>query len=102
MSNHKDRRSATRRPLFAPAYVRTANHSGFEVVVSDLSAEGACLAGFAISGPIEPRLMVRLTGMESLGVHVRWTNGSIVGVEFEWPLYEPVVDHLVMQNGGVR
>lgn len=102
MSDVPDRRNGTRKPLFACAYIRTANRSGLEAVISNLSAEGACLIGLEFLGPIEPRLMVKLNGMESLGANVRWTQGSSVGVEFERPLYGPVVDHLVKHNGGDR
>lgn len=44
------------------------------------------------------RVMIRPEGLEGLTGIVRWVTGNLVGVEFDSPLYEPVVDHLVKMH----
>ena len=43
---------------------------------------------------IGARVTIRPLGIEGLTGVVRWIRGNLVGVEFDTPLYEPVVDHL--------
>ena len=43
---------------------------------------------------IGQRVVIRPKGLEGVSGVVRWTEGQQAGVEFDMPLYEPVVDHL--------
>ena len=40
------------------------------------------------------RIVVRPEGFEGLAATVRWVSKHQVGVEFERPLYGPVVEHI--------
>ena len=42
-------------------------------------------------------MVIRPEGMEGLTGVVRWINGNQAGVEFDNPLYAPIVDHLSAQ-----
>ncbi len=62
--------------------------------ISDISGAGCCLVADTILVKVDARIVIRPEGIEGLGGIVRWIRGNRVGVEFDTPLYQPVVDHL--------
>ena len=62
--------------------------------ISDISPHGCRLATTTLTIRIGLRLVIRPQGLEGLGGVVRWIEGQQAGIEFDTPLYEPVVDHL--------
>lgn len=68
--------------------------------ISDISREGCCVHMEHVYFHVGSRVLLRPQGMEIMRGVVRWICGSTAGVEFERPLYEPVVDHLATAHPG--
>jgi hypothetical protein len=68
--------------------------------ISDISPHGCCLTTNALSVRVGSRVVIRPQGLEGLTGTVRWIEGQHAGVEFDTPLYEPVVDHLGRMHGA--
>lgn len=94
-----DARRSRRLALTLPARCRTLNGFGDDVVIRDLSAEGCRIMSFALSVRVGGHVVVRPQGLEGLCGTVRWVRGHEAGIEFDRPLYTPVVDHLHRQYG---
>ena len=77
-----------------PAKFRTQSGLRGEARISNISAQGCCMTPKAVLLHVDARVVIRPVGMEGLTGVVRWTDGHRAGVEFDSPLYEPVVDHL--------
>ena len=90
-------RRSLRLALVMPARCRTLNGFVDEVVIRDLSPEGCRIMSFALSARVGVQVVLRPQGMESLCGIVRWVSGHDAGIEFERPLYAPVVEHLHRQ-----
>ena len=63
--------------------------------ISNLSPEGCCVTTQGLFVKVGARVIVRPDGMEGLTGVVRWVKGIQAGIEFDTPLYGPIVDHLV-------
>ena len=87
-------RRATRRPVTLAASCRTQGGLRDSARISDISQFGCCLATDTLAFRVGTRVIIRPQGLEGVGGVVRWIDGQLVGVEFDSPLYEPVVDHL--------
>ena len=87
-------RRARRLALALPARCRSLNGFLDEVVVRDISAHGCRIVSFALTVRTGARVIVQPTGLEGLCGTVRWVRGHEAGVEFDCPLYLPVVEHL--------
>lgn len=92
-----EERRSERRALVLPARCRTLNGFVDNVVIRDLSPEGCRIMSFALSVRVGANVVIRPKGLESLCGTVRWVSGHDAGIEFERPLYAPVVDHLHRQ-----
>ncbi len=92
-TNQTARRSQ-RLALVLPARCRTLSGFVDDVVIRDLSPEGCRIMSFALSVRAGAKVVLRPEHMEGLCGTVRWVNGNEAGVEFEHPLYAPVVEHL--------
>jgi hypothetical protein len=66
--------------------------------ISDISAEGCCVRMRGILFRVGARVVLRPEGMEGLSGVVRWVGGDLAGVEFDRPIYGPVVDHIVAMH----
>ena len=62
--------------------------------ISDLSSEGCRVKVHGVLLQIGGRVVIRPEGLEGLTGIVRWVDGHEAGIEFDCPLYGPVVDHL--------
>jgi len=62
--------------------------------ISDISPQGCCLTTHSLAFRPGMRVVIRPQGLEGLTGVVRWIEGYSAGVEFDAPLYEPVVEHL--------
>jgi hypothetical protein len=88
-------RRSRRQPVSLAAQCRTASGLRDRGEISDITAEGCCLQ---MAGPffrVGMRVVIRPQGLEGLTGIVRWISGDFAGIEFDRPLYAPVVDHLV-------
>lgn len=87
-------RQAQRRPVALAATWRTQSGLRANCQISDISAEGCCVETKGLYVKVGVRVVVRPQGLEGLTGIVRWVKGSHAGVEFDLPLYGPVLDHL--------
>ena len=102
MSNPITSRRAQRRPLVLAATWRTQSGLRANCLIADISPNGCCIETKGLYVKLGARVMIRPEGLEGLTGIVRWVTGNMVGVEFDSPLYEPVVDHLVKLHEAGR
>lgn len=76
------------------AICRTQSGLRDSAQISDISPQGCCLTMDSLAVRPGARVVIRPQGLEGFTGVVRWTAGHDAGVEFDTPLYEPVVDHL--------
>lgn len=62
--------------------------------ISDISTQGCCIRTGTVMVRVGSRVIIRPEGMEALGGTVRWIAGDCAGLEFDRPIYGPIVDHL--------
>lgn len=62
--------------------------------ISDISTEGCCVRMRGIYFRVGTRVVLRPQGMEGITGIVRWVSGDLAGVEFDRPIYPPIVDHI--------
>ena len=84
------------------AQFRTQSGMRDKAEISNISAEGCCITTRNIFVKIGSRVVIRPEGLEGLTGVVRWIDGNRAGVEFDTPLYVPVVDHLSERYAGGR
>lgn len=87
-------RRSTRLSLAMPARCRTLRGFVDDVVLRDISAEGCRIVSGALTVRPGAMVVIRPNGMEGLCGTVRWVRGHEAGIEFETPLYQPIVEHL--------
>ncbi|MBT0669821.1 PilZ domain-containing protein [Novosphingobium profundi] len=68
--------------------------------IFDISAEGCRLRMGGLFVRVGARLILRPSGLEAFGGSVRWICGDFAGIEFDRPMYGPVVDHLAIQHAA--
>jgi hypothetical protein len=76
------------------ATCRTQSGMRDNAYISDISPQGCRLETATLAVRIGLRIVIRPQGLEGWGGVVRWVEGEHAGIEFDAPLYEPVVDHL--------
>lgn len=92
-------RRSQRRPVALPVQCRTQSGLRDDGEISDISSEGCCLRMRGIFFRVGARLIVRPAGLEGMSGVVRWVSSDLAGVEFDRPLYGPVLDHIVASHG---
>jgi hypothetical protein len=95
-----EKRRLFRQTLFLNARARSGTQLPFDAVISDLTTSGCCLSTIARPASLGLRISIRPEGLEAISGSVRWVVGGRFGVEFDSPLYEPVVDHLRRTYSG--
>ena len=90
-------RCEDRQRLSIPAELRFAMTLRSAAEVTDLSAHGCRIR--RCSYPFEPGtpVFVRLEGLAPIRGTVRWYQVDESGIEFDQPLYLPVLEHLLAQ-----
>jgi hypothetical protein len=76
------------------ARVRSTGGMVWDVVVTDLTAEGCCIAKPEIRLRDRQRVSIKLEAIDYLLGTVKWAQASTAGIEFDRPLYGPVAEHL--------
>jgi hypothetical protein len=91
-------RRAERFGVVLPAKVRS--RSGFldRVTITDLSEWGCRIESRALTLHKTDLVVVRPEGIEGICGRVCWIDGHTAGIEFDRPLYAPVVEHLVRSH----
>ncbi len=87
-------RRAERRPVQLVATCRTPSGLRDQGRIADISPQGCRLTTNSLALRIGAHVVIRPQGLEGIGGVVRWIDGQHAGIEFDTPLYEPVVDHL--------
>jgi hypothetical protein len=77
------------------ARVRARRGTINDVRVLDLSLAGCIIDRRALNLAREERVLIKLPGLALMPCYVCWLEESKAGLEFEQPLYEPVLDHLL-------
>lgn len=92
-----DFRREARHGVAVEGRYRTGTGVPKDVSVLDIS-EGGCRF-FDKFGRLIPgaQITVRIGAIGPIPATVRWTEGSVVGVEFDNPIYGPVLDHIRRQ-----
>lgn len=94
MSKPRSPRRAPRNAVVMSATCRTQSGLRDKCDISDISAHGCRLTTSTLVVRIGGRVLIRPQGMESLSGVIRWIEGQVSGIEFDAPLYGPVVEHL--------
>ncbi len=87
-------RRAERQQIVLAAQCRTATGVRDDGYLSDISPEGCCITTRGILFLAGARVMIKPQGLEGLSGVVRWISGHKAGVQFDSPLYGPIVEHL--------
>lgn len=87
-------RRAERQQIVLAAQCRTATGVRDDGYLSDISPEGCCITTRGILFLEGARVMIKPQGLEGLSGVVRWISGHKAGVQFDSPLYGPIVEHL--------
>lgn len=91
-------RKETRKAVAMPARCRTLSGTRDEGALHDLSAHGCCVTMRTLCLNVGSRVIVRPAGLEGIAGVVRWIAGDRAGIEFEKPLYGPIVEHLSQRH----
>lgn len=95
MNEELVRRREPRGQLAMPGTTRDGTTSRCSVAVTDLSTHG-CRVIFANDELSHAgQLVISLDNLAPQRAHVRWRNRLTAGLEFDQPLYLPVVDYLL-------
>ncbi len=84
-------RSGKRSNVEILAHLRQAGRSGFPIIIRNLSVSGFVCDGLSAM-KAGARCFVRIPGYESMGAHVIWNDGFMIGVAFNRLMSQPVVD----------
>lgn len=87
-----------RRTVSMPVQCRTLGGIRHEGEISNISIEGCCIRSYCLHFRVGARVMVRPKGMEILTGTVRWISGEVAGIEFDRPIYDPIIDHLALTH----
>lgn len=102
MEQERNPRRTQRQPVELAAQCRTQSGLRDRGHISDISSEGCCVTTSSLFVRVGARIVIRPDGMEGLTGIVRWIEGNKAGVEFDTPIYGPVVDHLAQLHGQGR
>lgn len=93
MERETDTRQSGRKPVQMAAQCRTSTGLRDKGWISDLSAGGCCVTTNGLFVRVGVRVLVRPEGMEGQSGIIRWVEGNRAGIEFDRPIYGPVVEH---------
>jgi hypothetical protein len=94
MSPSAQPRRVPRRAVSLPATCRTQSGLRDNARIADISPHGCRLRADTLAMRVGARIVIRPQGLEGVSGLVRWIDGKYAGIEFDTPLYQPVVDHL--------
>ncbi|WP_343612967.1 PilZ domain-containing protein [Novosphingobium sp.] len=90
-------RKVNRLPVTLAAKCRTMGGMRDEAYLCDISTHGCKMVTRSLYLSIGMRVTIKPDGMEAISGVVRWLSQDGAGIEFDSPLYAPVVENL-----GVR
>ena len=89
-----EKRDRVRHAIIREARCHTSRGQSLDGQMTDLSASGCRFYSQRTPLGVGEIVSVRIDGLEGVLGRVRWVQGSVMGIRFERPLYEPVVEHL--------
>ena len=92
-----ERRRASRTALRLRATLREANRGKVEARLIDISTHGCRVEAISSASP-DAWLWLNIAGLESQHCRVVWHCDEFVGLEFETPLAEAVLDRLLQDH----
>lgn len=92
-------RKEARSAVILPARCRTLSGTRDEGAIHDISTHGCCVTMRTLCLNAGSRVIVRPDGLEGIAGIVRWIHGARAGIEFDTPLYGPIVEHLSQRHG---
>ena len=95
-------RRAERLHLILPARCRSRSCFIDHVVITDLSTGGCRVESRALTMHEGDLVVISPKVIEGICGRVRWVKGHQAGIEFDRPLYGPVVDHLHRRHADFR
>jgi hypothetical protein len=87
-------RKSERRQVLILAKCRRRAGISDPVSITDLSAEGCSISYPCSSLKVGQPVTIKPATMDGIAGTVRWVTMEGAGIEFERPLYAPVVEHL--------
>jgi hypothetical protein len=93
-------RKEARNAVAMPARCRTLSGTRDEGAIHDISTHGCCVTMRTLCLNVGSRVIVRPNGLEGIAGVVRWIAGDRAGIEFDTPLYGPIVEHLSQRHGS--
>jgi len=84
-----------RPPLAMNAKLRIIGSKGFDVSVTDLTVDGCCIVLQNVELRLKQQVSIKLESLDFIKGRINWSSESGAGIEFERPLYGPVVEHLL-------
>lgn len=90
----EDSRSETRTPVTVPATCRVGERPAEEVLVTDLSSEGCRVRLVSIGVTKSEPVSLSLGGEQPVSGRLKWIKQGALGVVFDTPLDDAVVDRL--------
>jgi hypothetical protein len=100
MNPNDEKRQLPRKPLFLNSKVRLGSLEPFEAIISDLTTDGCGIATTRSFHDTATLVYVRPERLEGIFGKVRWIIGGRFGIEFDTPIYAPVIDHLHRLHSG--
>lgn len=91
-------RRSIRKPVQMTVQCRAQSGLRDNGEIFDISIEGCRVQIFGIYFRVGSRVVLRPQGMEGLPGVVRWVSGDMAGVEFDRPIYGPILDHIAVTN----
>ncbi len=84
-----------RPPIAMNAKLRIIGGKGFDVAVMDLTVDGCCIALPGVELRLKQQVSIKLESLDFIKGRISWSSEPGAGIEFERPLYGPVVEHLL-------
>ena len=86
---------AIKKSKFVLAKCRLTTGSVSGIIVLDLSVAGCMIDTCALAIRPRQRILIQLPSLAYSAARVLWVEEKLAGLEFEQPLYGPVLDHLL-------
>jgi hypothetical protein len=90
----ENNRRSDRRPVVIHAECRTQTGLFGRVEIMDLTPEGCRIFAKGLPMRVGQRIRLKPQNFQPIPGIVRWIEYDFAGIEFERPLYLPVIEHL--------
>ena len=81
------------------ARLRLTGGKGFDVIVTELTAAGCSISRVSVELRLNQPVSIKLDTLDYVKGSISWASDATAGIEFERPLYAPVVEPLQRLHG---